>query len=312
MDDEEIAACVAAALGCTTAGLEIETLGGRQGLLVCRVRVPGAGSFVFKAVRESGRRELALTALLAQHVPGAVPPVLAYEEDVRRGYYWLVTHDMGARRLADAPSVEGYVATAQTLAQIQLAVLDETEALRSLGVPCVGPSEWEEIALKALEAAQESGGALLQDGLSELERIVWATTDIARDTLTLPPALVHGDLHGGNVALLDGSPSVGVCLLDWGSAYVGAALLALEELLWPAVRWLRAAEEIDRVRTAYFRAMASLLGKPGRLERAFAACQTLVRLERLYESLRRDEQDEFASAATLRRLLDAWRHWERP
>jgi len=333
VDDEEIAACMAAALGRSPEGIQIEPLGGKQGLLVCRVRVPGAGSYVFKAVRESGRRELALTALLARRAPGTVPPVLAYEEDTRRGFYWLVTQDMGARRLADAPDVEGYVAAAQTLAQVQMAVLDETETFRAMGVPFVGAAEWEEIALKTLEAAQEGNSSLLRGSLSELERVIWATGDVARGTVSLPMALVHGDLHGGNIALLDednsglriadcrlkhpesriqNPESPKVCLLDWGSAYVGATLLALEELLWPAARYLRSMEEVHRVRAAYFRTMAPLLGKPGRLERAFAACQTLVRLELLCESLRRNETpDEFAAAAALRKLLDAWRTCER-
>src|SRR5262245_18771806 len=117
VEDDEIAACVAARVGRPPTGVQIEPLGGKQGLLVCRVRVPGAGSFVFKAVRESGRRELVLTERLAAVAPGSVPPVVAFEADSRRGLFWLITRDMGMRRLADAPSVDAYIATAQSLAQ---------------------------------------------------------------------------------------------------------------------------------------------------------------------------------------------------
>jgi hypothetical protein len=314
VNDEEVAACVAAAIGQPVGEARVEPLGGKQGLLVCRVVVPGAGSYIFKVVRASGRRELALTASLSQAAPGTVPSVLACEEDTRRGLYWLVTQDVGPRRMADAPAIEGYMASAQALARIQMQTLEHTESFRQMGVPCVGPPQWEEIALRVLEAAGLSENPVLRAQQADLERAVWTTSDIARDTVTLPMALIHGDLHAGNIALADGAP-VTVCLLDWGSAYLGAALLGLEELLWPAARYLRSQEDLNRVRAAYFREWTPVLGKPGRLERASAACRALVHLELLEEGLRRPAglgiQDDFGFAAALRKYLEAWRAWER-
>ncbi len=313
MEDDEIAACVAAAVGRSPAGARVEPLGGKQGLIVCRVCLPGEGSYVFKAVRESGRRELALTQRLAAATPRWVPAVIAYEEDTRRGLYWLVTRDMGARRLADDPSAALYARAAEALADLQIAFVGETDRLRALGLPAVGPAEWEDIALRTLEAVQRVPGPIVRGHLADLENRLWSVGDLVRDTLALPMALVHGDLHAGNVALV-GRPPDEVCLLDWGSAYIGAALLGLAELQWPAMRYLRSQEDLARMRSAYLRAWSPLLGKPGRLERACAACSALVRLELLEEALLRPvdgQVDDWTAGTAVLRLLEAMRAWER-
>jgi hypothetical protein len=147
-----------------------------------------------------------------------------------------------------------------------------------------------------------------------VEEVVWATPDIALDTLSLPTALIHGDLHGGNIAMAEGDAER-VCLMDWGSAYIGPAFLAMEELLWPVAHLARSAVDDTRVRAAYLRAWASLLGKPGPLERAVLACRLLVRLQLVEEGLQppaADAMEDMVTAATaVRRLLEAWRQWQK-
>lgn len=315
MDDEEIIACVAAAVNSSGAGARLETLSGRQGLLVCRVVLQDGVSYVFKAVKEGTRRELSLTALLAELVPGLVPGVIAYEEDTRRGLFWLIMTDVGSRRLADDPRIENYMSAARLLAQLQMALLERAEAVSALGVPVVTPTRWEEIALRVLESFNLDLGAcmpLLRRAEAEIEAIAWETTELVKATLSLPLVLVHGDLHAGNVALLPAAESdvTSLCLLDWGSAYMGAAFLGLEELLLPASRHLRSQEAESRVRAAYLREWTPVLGKPGLQERALLASRILVRLELLDEQLRRVcTEDPFAVAAAGQRLVEAWRGW---
>jgi hypothetical protein len=314
MDDEEIASYVSAVVGGTSQGAQVEPLGGRQGLIVCRVRIAGKGSFIFKAVRESLRRELALTNRLARQAPGTVPTVLAYEEDEHRDLYWLVESDMGTRRLSDEPTVAWYCETVETLARVQQALLLDSLDLGTMGVPTADTGFWEDVGLRALEEVAQSRGSLLRGLYDTLEAIIWSVDDLALDASVLPIAIVHGDLHPGNVALVSDHPPR-VCLLDWGSAYLGPAFLALEEMLFPAARYLKPGEEVNRVRSAYLRAWTSVVGKPGRLERATLACQTLVRLMMLEESLRRcataSNDDLFVCAAILRRLHESWLHWHR-
>jgi hypothetical protein len=314
MDEEEIASYVSAVVGGASQGAKIEPLGGRQGLIVCRVHITGKGSFIFKAVRESLRRELALTARLAQEVPGTIPHVLAYEEDEHRDLYWLVESDMGMRRLSDVPTVEWYCETAEALARVQQALLLESLDLDAMGVPKAETGFWEDVGLRALEKVAQSRGSLLHGLYDTLEAVIWSVDDLAMDASVLPLAIIHGDLHPGNVALLSDHPPR-VCLLDWGSAYLGPAFLALEEMLFPAARYLKPGEGFLQVRSTYLRAWTPILGKPGRLERATLACQTLVRLLMLEESLRRSapesSNDLFLCAAILQRLHESWQQWNR-
>ncbi len=308
MLDEEIAACVASVVGGPAEGAQVEQLGGTQGLLVCRVRLSAGDSFVFKAVRETRRRELALSWMLARLAPESVPRIVAFEEDHERNLYWVVMEDLGERRLVDEPNADGYVAAASALAAVQVACLADTDELASTGLPLLDAARWEDCALRLLDVAPKAAPDLFGYEM-DLEQIVWATTDLACDASVVPSTIVHGDLHAGNVALTDR----GVRLMDWGSAYLGAAFLGLEELQQPAVRHIAAAPDRNRVQAAYLRGWIDVLGKPGPLERAVLACRTLVRMEMLLDSLapRRvlQQPDALAAAGLYRRLLQSWREW---
>lgn len=286
-------------------------LSGKQGLFICRVILADGRSFVFKAVKEAGRREIAIAELLSRELPGSVPHIFAAEQDCKRGLYWLVCEDVGTRRLADSPTIDAFVATARALARVQLASLDVGPALWEAGAPIVDSARWEEIGLRVLEAAEDRR---MEVGINlpALEQVVWSVTSMAADASACPIALVHGDLHAGNVVVCAESDTPAIRLLDWGSAYLGAAFLGLEELLWPATRFLRTPDQRGRVRAAYLREWAPLLGKPGPLEPAITACAALVRTELLDEALRRPHQfDTFAVAAIERRLREAVEAWNR-
>ena len=105
MDDTEIADLVREAVGLQSAAAIIEPLQGRQGLLICRVRFGNNASFVFKAVRETARRELEVAVAVSKIALDCVPRVVAHEADTKRGLYWLVSGVLRSGRPArDAAS----------------------------------------------------------------------------------------------------------------------------------------------------------------------------------------------------------------
>ncbi len=314
MDDSEIAALVGDAVGRPADGAVIEPLLGRQGLLVCRVRLGANNSYVFKAVRETARRELEVAVAVSKIAPDCAPRVIAHEADTKRGLYWLVSEDVGSITLAERPTVKAYVEAAKTLARLQRAAVGEEALFTDLQVRLVQQRDWEEIGLQTLELANSQNVSRSLLAVDEIERVVWAIDDLARDASTIPSSLVHGDLHAGNLAVLPGDPP-SIKLMDWGTAYFGPAFLGLEELLWPAARHLSRADALQQVRTAYVRVWGDLLGKAGRLEGPLLATRSLVRLHVFVQALRDARpaiaDDLFQPAAVLRKLLDAFRDWER-
>jgi hypothetical protein len=196
--------------------------------------------------------------------------------------------------------------------------LNATTELSEADAPTVYARKWEEIALRILESGFDSAGVSLDR--SALDKALWSVSDIAADAGACPIGIVHGDLHGGNIAVGMPESDAPVCeastrsvrLLDWGSAYLGAVFLGLEELIWPASRHLKGIDYRTRMKAAYLREWAPLLGKPGTLERAVAACAALVHIELLDEALRRPSlYGDYATTAMARLLCDSWAVWRR-
>jgi hypothetical protein len=308
VDDEEILACVAEVLGLEPEGGTVTPLGGKQGLFVCRVTLPGSPALIFKAVRESCRQELRLSAWLSEAVPYAVPNVLHSAEDVRRGYYWLVMRDEGPCRLSDRPAIQTYARAAETLARVQIDMMAAVPALRELGLREMDATSWEEMSLSLLSTMEGGNLRVVCEG-SVLTDSLWKVGDMAKDASMIPASLIHGDLHSGNI-LVDSDDRVR--LLDWGSSYIGAAHLGLAELLWPASRFGKQLGDLGPVRKAYTDQWVPILGKPGRLAAATSACEALSQLSLLHESLRRPERfGEFGAASVARQFVESYRHWER-
>jgi hypothetical protein len=308
--DDEIVFCAAEACGRSAKAATVEPMTGKQGLIVCRVRFVDDFTCIFKAVREVRKHEIAISLLLCKIAVDMVPWVLGSDEDVSRGLYWFVMEDLGTVRLADRPSTYLYARAGHDLASLQMASMEHADCLAKCGVPQVSIGRWEEIALHLLETALQCSKRSAIMDFSTLEEVVWNVSRLARDAEALPLTLIHGDLHAANI-------SIGVCgesvkLMDWGSSYMGSAFLALEELLWPAARHLKTSVDIDQVRTAYLRAWAPILGKPGHLQTPLAACRALVRMELLLEALRPTTvEDTFAIAATFNRMVEAYRDWKK-
>ena len=132
---------------------------------------------------------------------------------------------------------------------------------------------------------------------------------MAADASIVPASLVHGDLHGDNIALDgEGTPR----LIDWGSAYIGSAFLGLAELLWPLERLSQRANDLGHIRKAYLDLWTPILGKPGRLAPAIAACEALTKMSLVQEARRHpDRFGEYGAATMANHYVEACRRWER-
>jgi len=308
LDDDQIIAYVAQALGIKMRPARVMRLGGRQGMVVARVAFDGRGSWVFKAVRRADQREVALAAAVAGFSGGRTPAVYGCEVDEPRGVSWIVMQDVGDLRLRDQPDADAFAAAADALAAIQIAALSHLDDPALASVPRLGVSQWEDVALEVLD---QVGSAAPQASRAGLEDAAWAAGEAASVTATLPVSLVHGDLHTGNVAIREcGGP----CLLDWGSAYLAAAFFGFEELAVASGGRMLVPEIEGRARAAYLRRWAPLLGKPGPLARPLLACRLLLRLEVARQALRRLEdgrEAQFDAAAACRLASDALRQWRK-
>jgi hypothetical protein len=311
MDDEDIIAYAEYALGYPLTDVQIIPLSGKQGLFVCRLKAQ-QGCYIFKAVTRANQRELELSAVLADISPDQVPEVYHYEADKARNLFWLLTRDAGSKRLSDAPAIENYLQAARSLAQLQKAGAENLAALIKIGVPCMQSAQWEEMALRILDELKELQNPMMHSAVPDIENILWSVDLLVRDTESLPLSIIHGDLHAKNIAIRS-EEDRGICLLDWGTAYLAPILLGIEELLWPAARYFSKEEEILRIQSAYFRELSSFLGKPSHLTRAAFACRFLVRMALAEQSLTfsmdtyRDQ--DYLIISAFRNLLRAWQGW---
>jgi hypothetical protein len=161
------------------------------------VRVPTAGGLVwFKEEPPADEFEPALTALLAERRPDALPELIAWEG--RR----MLTKDVGPRLRDEldaggrAPSWEEIL---RLYADLQLGFMDLADEALGLDTPDDRP-----------ELLPERYAAL---GGGEADAIQGAA---ARLTDSIPVSVVHMEAHDGNFFLRDGRP----VLIDWAEAVV--------------------------------------------------------------------------------------------
>ena len=224
----------------------------------CILRAPtSAGDVFLKAVPPLFAVEPRITAFLAQRFPRHVPPVLA--TDPRRR--WTLMGDAGAmlKRGADAAVWEGL---GRCLARLQVAFAGQGETLLSLGCPdrrlarfllelegFVAPPDPpgppEQLPGRRPDASPELL-ARLREALPRVRRAC-----AALEAVGVPATLVHGDLHGGNVAWRDGEP----VFFDWTDAFLGHPFLDLITL-WGDDPAAPPAPHSIRLREVYLEAWA--------------------------------------------------------
>ncbi len=177
----------------------------------CVLRVTSArGRSWFKAVPAYWAREPAVMAMLAELLPGRTPAVLALEPE--RG--WMLLEDLGGEA-ADALPVEERVGALDAIGELHRAGAHLTDALLDGGCldrrPTVLSAQIAALAADTTVALPGDLGTRLRAAVPRLQELC---TELASSVI--PPTLVHGDLHAGNVMRIDDR----FVVFDWSDACV--------------------------------------------------------------------------------------------
>jgi hypothetical protein len=165
-----------------------------------------------------------VTAMLAERFPGYVPAPLAVEPE--RGWFLLAAFE---EQIGWRAPLEVRCEVLSRFAGLQRRSAEQTAELVAAG--CLDRRlEVLERQLEPILAAPDGGGRLQAEELEELRRQTPRFREACRrlaDT-GLPPTLVHGDLHGGNVARHGGE----LLYFDWTDACVAHPFIDLLSLQW--------------------------------------------------------------------------------
>ena len=175
-----------------------------------------------------------VTARLAKRFPGYVPEPLAIEPE--RGWF-LLPEFPELFRTSQTP-LETRCETFRRFAELQRASVAVVDDLRADG--CLDRRlEVLEAQLEPLVQDPEAVGQLTRAEVGELRKLVPTFQEACRRLagFGLPPALVHGDLHLGNVTRIDGQLSY----FDWSDACIAHPFIDLHSLQWERDAATRAA-----------------------------------------------------------------------
>ncbi len=179
---------------------------------------------VVKASCEHFRAEPMITAALADIAPDVMPDVIAIDADLT------------AMRAFDPTPAEGtpaldrlLVAAAEAIATVQTRSLGALDRLRSAGAPLRGAKE----TITAFADVLSHGAEIELLSASERARLRAHQESIAGKVEELHAAglslaVIHGDLHGANVAVHPSSG--GPVLFDWSDSAVAHPSLDLAHL----------------------------------------------------------------------------------
>ena len=176
-----------------------------------------AGAVWLKSCMPRFHAEPSLGLWLSQHLPDAVPGVLATDAADRL----LLLEEMDGPTVKDAGGEETAPDAPAVLARIARATEDRVGELRALGLndrPLAQvPAQLRPVLLGPDPMAT---GGLSPDRAHEvLDWVERQAADLGR--LGMAPTLVHGDFHAGNVARHGGRLTV----FDWSDAVVGHPLM---------------------------------------------------------------------------------------
>jgi hypothetical protein len=183
------------------------------------LRLPtGAGSVWCKSVPPFFGHEGRVIAMLERLAsPGLLPPLLAYDDELRT----VLLDDVAGEDLHDC-SDDTAVAMVDRLVELQWRTHDRIDEMLALGLP-----DWRADALTGAldELTLRADVASTVDAatLAAVRRLVDGMPDrFARlAECGIPEALVHGDAHAGNWR----GTGAALVLLDWGDSGVGHPLL---------------------------------------------------------------------------------------
>jgi hypothetical protein len=165
-----------------------------------------------------------VTAMLAERFPGYVPEPIAIERE--RGWFLLRAFD---ELVGWEPPLDVRRAVFSRFAGLQRRSAEQASELIAAG--CLDRRlDVLERQLDPLLADPESVARLQPEETEELRRLapVFHEACSRLAGLGLPPTLVHGDLHVGNVARQDGE----LLYFDWTDACVAHPFIDLHSLQW--------------------------------------------------------------------------------
>ena len=279
------------------------------------LRVPTtAGDLWFKAPNLS--REAALTSALMRYAPYWVLPLLAV--DVERG--WMLMPDGGTRLrelVRGDRTFRHWLPVLPAYAELQITLTAHVDELLAVGVP-----DRRLITLPAQFARLLEDQEILridrQPGLSTAQyrrlhdlapRIEALCAELA--SYGVPETLNHGDLHDGNIFVMDSRPR----FFDWGDATVSHPFYSLRTVLVSAEISLELEEnapELGPLRDAYLEPWTRYEPRKDLLEALdlasrLASINGALTWHRLVSRLEGDTREEYAGPvpALLQEFLDA-------
>ena len=181
-------------------------------------------------------------AFLSQHCAGVVPEVLASQETEKGSF--LLYRPFEGEVVDQTRSLEALKETARTLARIQSAVAEVSEAEKAElpllpveQIPVLFGEMLAQIRTLYSSVWAADDGTMSQwmpfpasDVLSNLEPMQEQVESWSRELATgaYPTTVCHGDLHAGNAVI---QPNGKVLIYDWDDAVLSCPFLAAERLL---------------------------------------------------------------------------------
>jgi len=232
---------------------------------VLRLRTPGGDAYL-KALPPEYASETRLTRALGALYPAHIPPVLAADDE----RHWLLLGAAGP--LMDNGDISRWEVAVTLLAHLQIASTACREQLLATGCPDQRPSR---LAAQVDPLVGDADVRAVLDAAEYAQLRAHAPALKARcEQLAgygLPSALVHGDLHTGNIAVRQGQ----LVFVDWGDGCVAHPFFALLALL-DANYFPKGEPEVGaRLRDLYLAQWATY-ASPERLREALALAEPLA------------------------------------
>jgi hypothetical protein len=249
------------------------------------------GRYYFKAAPTIFRHEAAVTEMLAQRFPDAIPSPFAI--DGERG--WMLTADFGDELVATMEPPH-WVRSLDALASLQQKSVTSVASLLESGCqdrrPAMLKNQVDELASEGSEWLPDPLVQQLRAGLSRFHELC---EEVA--SAPIPNTLVHGDLHADNIAVSDGS----YLIFDWTDACIAHPFIDAATFLRYAERASIDQATCERWRDHYLRGWEELASydvtsRLFELVEPLAAMHQVITYRWLLDSLDPSERWQFGSA----------------
>jgi hypothetical protein len=225
---------------------------------------------------------------LAQLYPNNIPTPLAI--NVSQG--WMLLEDLGEPIGRDAP-LEQQVRLFQEMANLQIDSTSRIDSMLQMG--CIDRRiPWLTAHMDALAADEITLSQITQEEREALKRALPFLKSLLTelDSLPIPPGLIHGDLHSGNVSDRDGK----LQLFDWTDAAISHPFFDLDVVF--------SADDPTRqkiLEDAYLHAWKQLypageVGRAFELARIVYGLYHAVSYQYILNNIEEDDQPEINSA----------------